>query len=483
MNILLTGATGYIGGRLIPKLLEAGHNVRVLVRDASRVKGRSWSSQVQIVTGDLIDKKFIEPALEEMDVAYYLVHSMLSGDNFEELDRIAAQNFASAAKNAKLKKIIYLGGLLPKSEKISKHLRSRAEVGEILAASVPTTEFRAGPIIGSGSASFEMLRYLTERLPIMIAPKWIKNEIQPISVRDVLFYLISALTIPPAGIVEIGTDILTFKKMMLVFAEIRGFKRTIIPVPVLAPGLASRWVGLVTPIPNSIAVPIIKGITRPLLADLEKARALFPNIHPISYKTAVELALNSLKKGKIQTRWSMALGQNESLYKLQSQEGMIREVRKVKVKTNASRVFQTFMQLGGQRGWLVWNWAWRIRGFLDRIVGGPGLRRGRRQADELFVGESMDFWRIEEVEKNRLLRLRAEMKLPGRAWLLWEVFPDDQGCEIKQTALFAPKGLSGFAYWYLLYPLHALIFSDMVHVIAREAEKNNEYDVKVNIKI
>ncbi|HRK02702.1 MAG TPA: NAD(P)H-binding protein, partial [Oligoflexia bacterium] len=355
MKILLTGATGYIGGRLVPKLLEQGHEVRVLVRDPNRIAGRPWTSRVQIFTGDLVQNKGLVPALDGVDAAYYLVHSMLSGPDFQNLDHKAAENFAAAAKH--VKHVIYLGGLVPKAGAISEHLKSRAEVGDILRKALPTTEFRAGPIIGSGSASFEMLRYLTERLPIMIAPRWIKNEIQPLAVRDVLGYLVAALNVAPSGVIDVGADRLTFKKMMQVFAEVRGLRRTILPVPVFAPGLASRWVGLVTPIPNSIAVPIIEGIIQPLIADTAQAERLFPDIKPIPYRKAVELSLARLQSGGTETRWSNALGQDSNAsYLVKNEEGMIREVRRLKVNASPESLFKVFSQLGGEKGWLAWRW-------------------------------------------------------------------------------------------------------------------------------
>lgn len=475
MKILLTGATGYIGGRLVPRLLEEGHQVRVLVRDPTRIAGRSWTDKVQICPGDLVQNVGLEAALAGVDAAYYLVHSMLAGTDFESLDRSAAMNFSAEAKRQNLKHVIYLGGLVPKTGAVSHHLKSRAEVGEVLRNHLPTTEFRAGPIIGSGSASFEMLRYLTERLPVMVAPKWIRNEIQPLAVRDVLSYLISALRVGPSGVVDVGADRLTFKEMMKVFAEARGLKRKIIAVPVLAPGLASRWVGLVTPIPNTIAVPIIEGIIQPLLADTTQAAKLFPEVKPISYKKAVELALDLLRVGSVETRWSNSQGGAVTGARLTSEEGLIHEVRSVKSKASCAALFRTFSSLGGNKGWLFANWAWEARGLFDRVIGGPGLRRGRRHDSELLVGESLDFWRVEEIQKDHLLRLNAEMLIPGCAWIQWEATPDGEGgSRLTQTASFAPRGLSGLLYWYSLYPIHSLIFSKLASSIAHEAEGLNK---------
>jgi uncharacterized protein YbjT (DUF2867 family) len=470
MKILLTGATGYIGGRLVQELLKAGHEVRVLVRNPERIAGRPWTSKVEVFKGDLVKNESLVAALEGVDTAYYLVHSMLAGKDFEDLDRAAAENFAAASRN--LKHTIYLGGLLPENGECSPHLKSRAEVGQILRTATPTTEFRAGPIIGSGSASFEMLRYLTERLPVMIAPKWIRNKIQPLAVRDVLAYLVAALNIPPSGVIEVGADRLTFKQMIQVFAEVRGLRRGIFPVPILAPGLASHWVGLITPIPNSIAKPLIQGIIQPLTANTAKAEKLFPHIKPIPYRRAVELALVKLQSGEIETRWSNALGAATEQYTLKDEEGMIREVRSLKVKASSAELFRAFSRLGGHTGWLAWNWAWQVRGLLDRLVGGPGLRRGRRHPVEALTGEALDFWRVEAVASGHLLRLRAEMKVPGRAWLEWEAKEERGETVLTQVASFAPKGLAGLLYWYSLYPIHARIFSDMAKAIANEAEKS-----------
>jgi uncharacterized protein YbjT (DUF2867 family)/uncharacterized protein YndB with AHSA1/START domain len=470
MEILVTGATGYIGGRLIPRLLEAGHRVRVLVRDPGRIRGRPWAEEVEVFAGDLLEPGTLPAALRGADAAYYLVHSMYAGKDFAARDLRAARNFAGAARG--VGHVIYLGGLLPAGDDVSEHLRSRAEVGAALRAALPVTELRAGPIIGSGSASFEMIRYLTERLPAMIAPRWILNEVQPIAIRDVLAYLVRALDTGPQGVVEIGADRLSFRETMRVYAAVRGLRRTIVPLPVLAPWLAARWVGLVTPIPNRLAVPLVEGVVHPVVADTRRARALWPDVDPIPYRRAVELALERIGQGEVPTRWSSALGAEEVPYEVSDWEGVIREVRTVHVRAGPERVFRVLSALGGGTGWLVWDWAWRARGLLDRLVGGPGLRRGRRDPAELLPGEAVDFWRVEAVEPPRLLRLRAEMKVPGAAWLEWTVEPEPGGggSRLVQTATFAPRGLAGALYWYGLYPVHRPIFSDMVRAVARRAE-------------
>jgi len=465
MHILVTGATGYVGGRLIQQLLAAGHSVRIFVRDAARVAFHPWRPQVEVAVGDIFDRDSVARALEGIDCAYYLIHSMMTS-GFEELDRRAASTFVSAAPPT-LRKVIYLGGLLPSGEQRSKHLRSRAEVGAILGGALPVLELRAGPVIGSGSASFEMVRYLTERLPAMVAPRWIDNQVQPIGIRDVLRYLVDAAAVDETGVVEIGSDRLTFRQMMQTYASIRGLRRFIVPVPVLAPRVAGLWVGLVTPIPNSLAVPLIEGIVEPVLADTTRAEALFPTITPMSYRDAVVTALD--REDDVETRWSGAL-HGAKASELTDTEGMIREVRSVQSSASPAALFASFTSLGGTRGWLAWNRAWWLRGLLDRIVGGPGLRRGRRHPRELLPGEALDFWRVEAIEPDHLLRLRAEMKVPGAATLQWEITPDGDGSRLVQTASFVPRGLSGVLYWYALYPIHKRIFSDLAKAIVRDAE-------------
>ncbi len=467
MKVLVTGATGYVGGRLVPCLLEHGHDVRVMVRDPGRVAGRPWSRQVEIVRGDVEDLASLGPALEGIDTAYYLIHLMGAGGDFAERDRRAANNFVEAGRH--LRHVIYLGGLVPEADRISNHLASRAEVGEILRAGLPTTEFRAGPVVGSGSASFEMVRYLTERLPAMIAPRWILNQVQPIAIRDILAYLTLALEREPAGVYNVGTAPLTFKGMMQEFANVRGLHRLIVPVPVLAPRLAALWIGLVTPIPNRLAVPLVEGVVHPVVADTSRATTDFPEVQPLSYRTAVTRALHQTLDNAVATRWSSALG-SAPAFELRQIEGMIRETRSCRTSADPSTTFSTFSSLGGERGWLFWSWAWSVRGLLDRLVGGPGLRRGRRHPTELEPGDAVDFWRVERVEPPRLLRLRAEMKVPGRAWLQWEALPDGSGTQLVQTALFEPFGLPGQAYWNMLYPVHKIIFSGLVRAIAARAE-------------
>lgn len=454
----------------MPRLLEAGHTVRVLVRDPDRLGARPWLGQVEVFKGDVASGDGVAEAVAGVDAAYYLVHAMCSGPDFESRDRAAALAFSRGARG--IRQVIYLGGILPDDEAVanSEHLRSRAEVGAILRDRLPTTEIRAGPIIGSGSASFEMVRYLTERLPVMVAPRWIENQVQPIAVRDVLSYLTAVLGREDAlGVLDVGCDPLTFKEMMLGYARVRGLPRVILPLPVLAPSLAALWVGLVTPIPNCLAVPLVRGMVNPVVADRSRAGRLFPDIRPVSYRKAVALAVESVERRNVQTRWSDALGSGET-FRLEDREGLAREVRTRLVDAPRESVFRSFSSLGGDTGWLVWQWAWRLRGFADQLVGGPGLRRGRRHPTELLPGEAVDFWRVEEVDPPRLLRLRAEMKLPGKAWLQFETRPEGGRTRLIQAALFAPTGFFGWLYWYGSYPFHALIFDALVDALARRAE-------------
>lgn len=467
MKILVTGATGYIGGRIIPELVALGHDVRVLVRDQKRIIGRPWADDVEVAVGDVEDPATLPAALDGVDVAYYLIHLMDSGRDFVARDRQAALNFATAAQG--VQRVIYLGGLLPDSKRISPHLASRAEVGSILRQHLPTVEFRAGPVIGSGSASFEMARYLTERLPAMVAPRWILNLVQPIAVEDVVAYLLAGVDRGREGVYNIGSEPLTFKGMMQEFAAVRGLRRLIVPVPVLAPKLAALWVGLVTPIPNRLAVPLIEGVIHPVIADTSDARRDFPEIRPLPYRESVRRALESTESGAVSTRWSGALGSAPAV-ELTTREGLVRETRRKRTSSKPEDVFAVVSSLGGDRGWLYWDWAWTLRGALDRLMGGPGLRRGRRHPSQILAGDAVDFWRVEAVSKPRQVRLRAEMKVPGSAWLQWDIEPDGDGAHVVQTALFAPVGLTGTLYWNLLYPAHKIIFEGMLRSIVREAE-------------
>jgi len=475
--ILLTGATGYIGGRLVPRLLEAGHRVRCLARDPARLEGRDWLPRVEVVTGDCLRPETLPAAMEGVDTAFYLVHSMTGGHDFEERDVMAARNFAMAAKAAGVRRIIYLGGLGDPATGLSDHLRSRQATGAALRETgVTVTEFRAAVIVGSGSLSFEIIRCLTERVPVMICPKWVYTRVQPIAIRNVLDYLAAALDTPESAgrVLEIGgADVTTYGGMLTGYARVRGLRRWLIPVPLLTPRLSSFWVHLVTPVPAAIARPLIDGLRNDVIVRDDAARRLFPQIEPLGYAAAVRLALENLDRGRVETAWSDAMMSSQGdapPVQLTAREGMILERRQYAVPASVEAVYRSFTQLGGATGWLYMDWAWRLRGALDRLLGGVGMRRGRRDPQDVRVGDAVDFWRVEAVGPNRLLRLRAEMKVPGRAWLEFQVEPRPGGGSLlSQTAFFAPRGLAGLLYWYTLYPIHALIFSGLVKRLARNA--------------
>jgi uncharacterized protein YbjT (DUF2867 family) len=468
MRVLVTGATGYIGGRLVPRLLELGYRVRVLVRDPERIRGRAWAEAVEIHTGDLLDAASLTGLCDGIDAGCYLVHSMGVGRDFARSDLTAAENYIRAAGGQL--PTVYLGGLVPNGGTVSIHLRSRGEVGALLRAELPTTEIQAGPIVGSGSASFEMVRYLTERHPAMVVPQCVRNQVQPIALRDVLSYLMAVLEDPEPGVLEIGGDRLSFLEMMTRYAEVRGLPRRAVVVPVVTPRLVAVWASLVTPVPHRIAGPLLQGMLQHVVANTAAAEARFPHIRPLPYRRAVELALERLQEGRVETRWSGALGTGPTR-QLVDQEGMMSEVRTRRVGASRERIHDVVTSLGGDRGWLVWDRVWWIRGAIDRLLGGPGLRRGRRHPRHLLPGEAVDFWRVERVERPGLLRLRAEMKVPGRAWLQWEILPEPGGARLIQTALFRPRGLAGFLYWHLLYPIHAAMFSRLAGAVARRAEE------------
>ena len=470
---LVTGATGYVGGRLVPRLLEAGRTVRVLARDPARLSGRPWAGAVEVVRGDVLDPGTLRPALEGVEVAYYLVHSMGDHGAFAARDREAARAFGAAARDAGVRRIVYLGGLGDSSAGLSDHLRSRQETGDALrSAGVPVTEFRAAVIVGSGSISFEMIRWLVERLPVMICPRWVYQRIQPVAISDVLSYLVAAPQVAESAdrVVEIGgADVLTYREMMLGYAARRGLRRHLIPVPMLTPRLSSHWVRWMTPVPAAIARPLVEGLRNEVIVRDDSASRLFPAIQPLTYAQALDRALERLERGDVETAWSDALSSSPldvPTVKLSTVEGMIVEHRAIQVDLAPEVLFRAFTGLGGERGWLYMDWAWEVRGMLDQLAGGPGFRRGRRDPDHLRVGDALDFWRVEAVEPGRLLRLRAEMKVPGRAWLQFEAQPRDGGSLLSQTAYFAPHGLAGHLYWYALYPIHAAIFSNLVKQVA-----------------
>jgi len=472
MRILIVGASGYIGGQLVPLLEARGHELTLMSRDARPLAARF--PKARVIAADLLEPTSLDPVLEGIEVVYYLAHSMGAGERgFAERDLQAARDFAEAARRAGVARIIYLGGLGDDEADLSHHLASRHETGAELAAhGVPVTEFRAAVIIGSGSASFEILRHLTERLPVMITPRWVGTRCQPIGIGDVLDYLIGTLDHPEmTGIVEIGgPDILSYGDMMRTYARLRGLRRLMIPVPVLTPRLSSYWVSLVSPVPSGIARPLIEGLRNEVVVRDPGPAKVF-GLDPLPYAEALQRAIDRTDRHDIDATWFDSLDSPDkaSLSSMTSREGMIVERRQRLVTASPERVFAEVERVGGNAGWPYATFLWRVRGLLDRAVGGVGMRLGRRDPDRLRVGDALDFWRVEEVRRPELLRLRAEMKVPGRAWLQYEVIPGEGGSRLIQTAFFEPKGLPGLAYWYLLYPAHGLIFRGMVRVLAERA--------------
>lgn len=484
MRALVTGASGYIGGRLVTELLDAGFTVRAGAREVIHLRDEPWADTVELAHADVLDAHVIRAALQDVDVAYYLVHAIGKGDDFEELDRRAARTFANAARDAGVSRIVYLSGLVPDDEELSQHLRSRQEVGEILLASgVPTAVLQAAVIIGSGGASFEMLRYLTERLPAMVTPVWVQTRIQPIAVRDVLYYLVEAASLPPevSRAFDIGgPDVLTYEEMMQRYAAVVGLpKRRIVRVPMLSPGLSSHWVEIVTPVPNAIARPLVESLRNTVvcrehdIADYipDPARGL------TGFERAVELALSRVRSGDIPTHWANAEVRGAPSDPLPSDPGwaggdLYMDERSRVVHASPEALWQVVEGIGGSNGWYSWSLAWGVRGVMDRMSGGPGLRRGRRDPYDLHVGDALDWWRVEEVVDLTLLRLRAEMRLPGRAWLELTISTDDAGQTVfGQRAIFYPHGLGGQAYWWSIAPFHGAIFGSMQRNIAHEAER------------
>jgi uncharacterized protein YbjT (DUF2867 family) len=473
--VLVTGSTGYIGGRLVTHLLEVGYRVRVFARQADRLRDYPWISKVEVIEGDANDIAALDKALNSVDIAYYMLHALNLTDDFEKEEKVLAEKFAKAALANKLKRIVYLGGIITKGQELSPHLASRALTGEILRASgVPTIELRAGVVIGSGSASFEMLRYLTERLPIMTTPKWVLNQIQPIAIRDVLRYLVGAAAIDKKinGAFDVaGPDLFTYAEMMQQYAEAAGLRRRIIiPIPVLTPKLSSGWVGLVTPVPFQLARRLVDSLKNDVIADNRAIRELIadPKSGLTPFKTAVKLALTRLKTSNVQTRWtdaSVPFAPSDPLPTDPDWAGgsLYTDVRTVESAQSAEKVFARIEAIGGDHGYSTATWAWQLRGLMDRLVGGVGLRRGRRDPDHLVVGEALDFWRVEEIKRPNLLRLRAEMKMPGRAWLEWSVIPNEggSGCKVVQRAIYVPRGLWGHLYWWAVWPMHGLVFPSM----------------------
>lgn len=470
-RVLLTGATGYVGGRLLAELERTGRPVRCLARDPARLRARA-SDDTEIARGDLLEPASLEEPLRDVHTAYYLVHLMGEGDEFEALDRRAARNFARAARAAGVRRIVYVGGL-GRGDELSPHLRSRQEVGRILRESgIPTLELRASIVIGSGSLSFEMIRALVEKLPIMITPSWVGQEAQPLAVEDLVAYLLAALDHPleESRVYEIGgPDRVSYGDLMREYARQRGLRRWMIPVPMLTPRLSSLWLGLVTPVYARIGRKLLDGVRNPTVIEDASALEDF-DVRPRGTREAIARALANEDREFASTRWSDAVSSAGARPDPGELAGpRIVDTRRTRVDVPPARAFDPIRRIGGDAGWYFGDALWRVRGFLDLLVGGVGTRRGRRDPEHPSVGDALDFWRVERYEADRVLRLRAEMRLPGRAWLQFEVTPRDGGSEIRQTAIFDPRGLAGRLYWYGLWPLHALVFRGMLRRIRRLA--------------
>jgi uncharacterized protein YbjT (DUF2867 family) len=474
--VLVTGATGYVGGRLTAALERAGVSLRLLARRPEALAGRV-AVTTEVVKGDCLDPETLPAALAGVDTAYYLVHSMGSGRQFAALDETAARNFAGASRAAGVRRIVYVGGLgRPDESGLSEHLRSRQRTGDVLRASgVPVVELRASIVIGSGSLSYEMVRALVERLPVMICPRWVQVPTQPIAIDDLVAYALAARALPEGadGVYEIGgPDVVSYRDIMLEYARQRGLRRRLVPVPFLTPRLSSVWLGLVTPLYARVGRTLIESLKNPTVVTNGHALAAFP-IRPRPLREAIARALSREDAALAATRWSDAVSSAALSRPWGGARYGTRLVvsRARTVAASTSRAFAPVRRIGGRAGWYWGNALWRLRGALDVIAGGAGLRRGRRHHDRLRVGDAVDFWRVEGYEEDRLLRLAAEMRLPGRAWLQFEVSPAGHGrAEIRQTAIFDPAGLAGLAYWYALYPVHSLIFERMLRALAARAE-------------
>jgi len=481
-RVLVTGGTGYVGGRLIPLLEQRGLQVRGLARRPEFLRSRVGPG-TEVVAGDLLRPESLSVALRGIDVAYYLVHSMGTRVDFEEEDRAAARNFAEAARAAGVRRIVYLGGLGESEAQLSKHLRSRQEVGQILRESgAQVIEFRASIVIGSGSLSFELIRALVQKLPVMICPKWVSMPSQPIAIEDLLEYLLAALNLPdgPDEVFEIGgPDQVSYGDIMREYARQRGLRRFMIPVPFLSPWLSSLWLGLVTPVYSRIGRKLVDSLKNPTVVTNRRALDVFP-IRPRGASDAIARALVNEDQELAATRWSDALSSTGRV----RQWGGVRfgtrlvDSRSIETPATPARAFVPIQRIGGETGWYRWNFLWRIRGWIDLLCGGVGLRRGRRDPAELRSGDTIDCWRVETFEPDRRLRLFAEMKLPGRAWLEFEVEPIPGGSRVRQTAEFDPIGLTGLAYWYLIYPLHQFVFDGMLRGIVEAGSPNAQLDLR-----
>ena len=489
LTCLVTGATGYVGGRLVPQLLDAGHRVRVLTRSPRKLRDVPWAARVEVAEGDAADADAVRRACEGVDVAYYLVHSLGAGPAFEDHDRTAAGVMAGAARSAGVGRLVYLGGLEPADEELSPHLRSRAEVARILLASgVPTVVLRAAVVVGSGSVSFEILRHLTERLPVMVTPRWVHSRVQPIAVRDVLRYLVGCATLP-ADVHRCfdigGPDVMDHATMMRRYAEVTGLpRRRILPVPVSTVSLSSHWVGVVTPVPASIARPLVESLRNTVVCSEHDIAEYVPDPPEglLGFDEAVRLAVQKVRSNAVDTRWTGASVPGAPSDPLPTDPewaggSLYLDERTRETDAAPEALWRVVEGIGGEAGWYSFPLAWEVRGWLDRAVGGVGLRRGRRHPSDLYVGEALDWWRVEELDEGRLLRLRAEMRVPGLAWLEFHVERAASGrTRLRQKATFHPFGLAGRLYWWSVSPFHGIVFGSMVRNLCRAAETERTRD-------
>lgn len=471
MKVLLTGSTGYIGRRLKKKLLEDKNiDLRLLVRNKNSLSS-DVANNIEIIQGDTFDIESLKIALKDVDVAYYLIHS-LNKDNYKDLDKLSAQNFLDVAVSCNVKRIIYLGGLGVKNIDTSEHLLSRIETGEILSSNknIQTIWIRAGIIIGSGSASFEIVRNLTEKLPIMTTPKWVDTIAQPIAVNDVLLYLQNSLHLQTKEnlMIDIGSEKLSYKNMMLKTAKVLGLKRVIIPLPFMSINISSYWLNLFTPVPFSVAKALIEGLKSEVVIQNDNAKKYFPNITPISYKNAVANAIKEIEENQVISRWN---DKADDVWEKNAQNEISKAVfidrKEIDISNiEPSKVYQSFIGIGGENGWFDFDFLWELRGIIDKLIGGVGLKRGRRSQCDLRISDCLDFWKVVDLKKDERLLLYAQMKLPGEAWLEFKIKDN----KLIQSAYFYPKGVFGRLYWYALIPLHYFVFNNMIKSIIKKAK-------------
>ena len=475
-KILITGATGYIGNRLLKRLESSDYSLFCLARKPEYLFSRI-SNKISVIKGDVLDQQSLENALDGIDTAFYLVHSMGNKDSFEELDRIGANNFGKAAEKKGVKRIIYLGGLGDSSKKLSTHLASRHETGDILRKfKVQIIEFRSSVVIGAGSISFEIIRALVEKLPVMTTPKWVYAKTQPILINDLLSYLSNSIELNIEGnkIFEIGSeDVITYGDLMQIYAKHRGLKRYIIPVPVLTPWLSSLWLGLVTPVYARIGRKIIDSLKFPTIINDYSAKEYF-DIKPKNVSDSIKIALDEEEKEFYNNDWSQSISSTNSIINWGGKKfgSRIVDTRSIVVDIPKKKLFKPIKIIGGKTGWYYSDWLWKLRGYIDIAFGGVGMRRSRTNYNEIKIGDIIDWWRVEDYKENELLRLFAEMKLPGRAWLEFKIKEKNEKNVIEQTVIFDPIGLLGIIYWYMLYPIHSFMFSGMIKNIVERAKEN-----------